>query len=58
MILKRVSASIVILFSQQMMTLRTFVLLQFKQKDIGSYNKEMAVLLKLRSVGDKIEGKW
>ena len=57
MILKRVSASF-ILFSQQMMTLRTFVLLQFKQKDIGSYNKEMAVLLKLRSVGDKIEGKW
>lgn len=57
MILKRVSASF-ILFSQQMMTLRAFVLLQFKQKDIGSYNKEMAVLLKLRSLGDKIEGKW
>lgn len=32
------------------------ILKNFKKKDIGSYQKEMAVLLKLRSLDDKIEG--
>jgi len=28
------------------------------QKDLGSYQKEIAVLLKLQSIGDSIEGMY